>query len=132
MLQNNTLYSYLSGFDEVCSRDKISLAEFNKCFSSRNSASVSTHCWIHWFNFTLVNNGTIDPGQTNAWQAISLQDATSFDITNNGTINGPGQMIEFIGNKGTSTITNTGTISTTSHAPITNYGLGFTGSLTIQ
>ena len=50
-------------------------------------------------NFTLVNNGTIDPGQSNAWQAINLKDATSFDITNNGTINGPGQMIEFIGNK---------------------------------
>ena len=83
-------------------------------------------------NFTLVNNGTIDPGQSNAWQAIYLKDATSFDITNNGTINGPGQMIEFIGNKGTSTITNTGTISTTSHAPITNYGLGFNGSLTIN
>ena len=56
-------------------------------------------------NFTLVNNGTIDPGQSNAWQAIYLKDATSFDITNNGTINGPGQMIEFIGNKGTSNLT---------------------------
>ena len=33
-------------------------------------------------NFTLVNNGTIDPGQSNAWQAIYLKDATSFDITN--------------------------------------------------
>ena len=99
------------------------------------SQSSGQSNWINIIgeeNFTLVNNGTIDPGQTNAWQAISLQDATSFDITNNGTINGPGQMIEFIGNKGTSTITNTGTISTTSHAPITNYGLGFTGSLTIN
>lgn len=99
------------------------------------SQSSGQSSWINIIgeeNFTLVNNGTIDPGQTNAWQAISLQDATSFDITNNGTINGPGQMIEFIGNKGTSTITNTGTISTTSHAPITNYGLGFTGSLTIN
>ena len=36
-------------------------------------------------NFTLVNNGTIDPGQSNAWQAIYLKDATSFDITNNGS-----------------------------------------------
>ena len=99
------------------------------------SQSSGQSSWINIIgeeNFTLVNNGTIDPGQSNAWQAISLQDATSFNITNNGTINGPGQMIEFIGNKGTSTITNTGTISTTSHAPITNYGLGFTGSLTIN
>ena len=99
------------------------------------SQSSGQSSWINIIgeeNFTLVNNGTIAPGQSNAWQAISLQDATSFDITNNGTITGPGQMIEFIGNKGTSTITNTGTISTTSHAPITNYGLGFTGSLTIN
>ena len=99
------------------------------------SQSSGQSSWINIIgeeNFTLVNNGTIDPGQSNAWQAISLQDATSFNITNNGIINGPGQMIEFIGNKGTSTITNTGTISTTSHAPITNYGLGFTGSLTIN
>ena len=87
------------------------------------------YSWRRKFYFTKYE--TIDPGQSNAWQVIYLKDATSFDITNNGTINGPGQMIEFIGNKGTSTITNTGTISTTSHAPITNY-IRLYGSLTIN
>ena len=115
----------------VCADDQTMTVNEGVTISQASGASGMINV-VGEENFTLVNNGTIDPGQSNAWQAIYLQDATSFDITNNGTINGPGQMIEFIGNKGTSTITNTGTISTTSHAPITNYGLGFTGNLTIN